>query len=89
VRSFVSIPAGVFESPLIRYTLLTAIGSAVWCFAWAAAGWGLGTSWEGVHKSFAYVDYVVVAGILLLGAYLIMRRRRSITMARRASDSPR
>jgi membrane protein DedA with SNARE-associated domain len=88
-RSFVSIPAGVFESPLLRYTVLTAIGSAVWCFAWAAAGWGLGASWEGVHKGFEYVDYAVVAGILALAAYLVLRRRRSITMARRASDSAR
>jgi membrane protein DedA with SNARE-associated domain len=89
VRSFVSIPAGVFESPLLRYTVLTAIGSAVWCFGWAAAGWGLGASWEGVHKGFEYVDYAVVAGIVLLVAYIILRRRRSITMARRATDSPR
>jgi membrane protein DedA with SNARE-associated domain len=89
VRSFVSIPAGVFQTPLARYTILTGIGSAVWCFAWAAAGWGLGASWEGVHKGFAYVDYAVVVGIVLLAAYLVLRRRRSITMARRASDSSR
>jgi membrane protein DedA with SNARE-associated domain len=88
-RSFVSIPAGVFESPLLRYTVLTAIGSAIWCFAWAAAGWGLGASWEGVHKGFEYVDYAVVAGILAFAVYLVVRRRRSITMARRASDSAR
>jgi membrane protein DedA with SNARE-associated domain len=88
-RSFVSIPAGVFESPLVRYTILTAIGSAVWCFAWAGAGWGLGASWEGVHKGWAYVDYAVVAVIVVGAAYIVVRRRRSITMARRASDSPR
>lgn len=89
VRSFVSIPAGLFETPLLRYTVLTAIGSAVWCFAWAAAGWGLGTSWEGVHKGFEYVDYVVVAAIVLFVAFVILRGVRSITMARRASDSSR
>ena len=57
VRSFVSIPAGVFKVPLPRYTLLTAIGSGIWCFAWAGAGWGLGASWAGVHHAFGYVDY--------------------------------
>jgi membrane protein DedA with SNARE-associated domain len=88
-RSFISIPAGVFEARLPRYTLLTAIGSAIWCFAWAGAGWGLGASWEGVHRGFAYVDYAVVAGILAAAAYLVLRRRRSITMARRASNSSR
>src|SRR4029078_10947482 len=45
VRSFVSIPAGVFEVPFRRYTLLTLIGSAIWCFALAGARWGLGSRW--------------------------------------------
>jgi membrane protein DedA with SNARE-associated domain len=89
VRSFVSIPAGVFETPFLRYTVLTAIGSAIWCFAWAGAGWALGASWDGVHKDFRYVDYAVVVGIALLAAYIVLRRVRSITMARRASDSSR
>jgi membrane protein DedA with SNARE-associated domain len=88
-RSFVSIPAGVFEARLWRYTVLTAIGSAIWCFAWAAAGWGLGASWESVHHAFRYVDYAVVVGIVLVVAYLVLRFRRSNTMARRASDSSR
>ena len=88
-RSFVSIPAGVFETPLLRYTVLTAIGSAVWCFAWAAAGWGVGASWKSVDHGFHYVEYAIAAGVVLLAAYLVLRRRRSITMARRASDSSR
>jgi membrane protein DedA with SNARE-associated domain len=88
-RSFVSIPAGLFEARLGRYTVLTAIGSAIWCFAWAGAGWGLGASWESVHHAFKYVDYAVVAGIVLVAAYLVLRVRRSNTMARRASNSSR
>ena len=44
VRSFVSIPAGVFEMPLVPYTFLTLVGSAVWAFAFAGAGYALGTS---------------------------------------------
>ena len=40
VRSFISIPAGVFRSPFGRYTLLTLAGSAIWCFAFAGIGWG-------------------------------------------------
>src|SRR4051794_40921347 len=34
-RSFISIPAGVFEAPFVRYTLLTLAGSAIWAFAFA------------------------------------------------------
>jgi membrane protein DedA with SNARE-associated domain len=89
VRSFVSIPAGVFRAPLPAYTVLTALGSAIWCFALAGVGWGLGASYERFHKDFSYAEYAVVAGIVLFAAYWFVRRRRSTTMARRASDSTR
>jgi membrane protein DedA with SNARE-associated domain len=82
-RSFVSIPAGVFESRLGRYTVLTAIGSAIWCFALAGAGWGLGASWERFHHDFRYAEYAVVAGILALAAYWLIRLRRSKTITPR------
>ena len=42
VRSFISIPAGVLEMPIVRYTVLTAVGSAAWCFGIAGAGVALG-----------------------------------------------
>src|SRR4029077_121101 len=42
VRSFISIPAGVFRMPLRPYTLWTLLGSAVWCFAFAGIGWAAG-----------------------------------------------
>ena len=79
VRSFISIPAGVFRAPFGSYVALTAIGSAVWCFAFAGAGWAAGAGWEQFHESFRFVDYAVVAGVLagigLLGWKLVQRRR--------------
>jgi membrane protein DedA with SNARE-associated domain len=88
-RSFISIPAGVFEVPLVRYTVLSAIASAIWCFSLAGAGWGLGASWSGVHHGFRYVDYAVVLVVVLVAGYVIVRLRRSSTMTRRVTDSAR
>ena len=67
VRSFVSIPAGVFRVPFGRYTVLTLVGSALWCFALAGVGWAVGSSYESFHHGFGYVEYAVVAGILCRG----------------------
>ena len=89
VRSFVSIPAGVFEVPLGRYTVLTLAGSAIWCFAFAGIGWAVGSSYESVDHGFRYVEIAVVAGVLLLAAYVILRRRRASRLDRRASDPSR
>jgi membrane protein DedA with SNARE-associated domain len=80
VRSFVSIPAGIFEAPLRRYTLLTLLGSSIWCFGLAGVGWALGSKWEEFHHAFHYVDYTVLA-LLVAGAVWLAwkyaRRRRS------------
>ena len=88
-RSFVSIPAGVFESPFLRYNVLTLLGNAVWCAVLAAVGWALGSNWDHFHHAFRYVDYVVVAGILVLAAYWVIRRRRTATMPSGHGDTPR
>jgi membrane protein DedA with SNARE-associated domain len=76
VRSFVSIPAGVMETPLVRYTLLTLAGSAIWCFGFAGAGYLAGESWEDVEHAFKYFDYVVGAAVAAGVAVLLLRRIR-------------
>jgi membrane protein DedA with SNARE-associated domain len=87
VRSFISIPAGVFRMPLWRYTVLSLIGSAVWAFGLAGTGYGLGNSYERFHHDFRFAEYAVAAGIVALAAYLIVRRRRSSRLSSRAPDS--
>lgn len=82
VRSFVSIPAGVFRVPLGWYTILTALGSAIWAFALAGVGYGLGSSYERFHHDFRYAEYAVVAGVLLFAAYLVYRFRKAATVRR-------
>jgi membrane protein DedA with SNARE-associated domain len=82
VRSFISIPAGALGSPLGRYTVLTLAGSLLWCFAFAAAGWALGGSYDRVHQAFRYVDYAVVALVVLAVGALVGRWLRARQRAR-------
>jgi membrane protein DedA with SNARE-associated domain len=86
VRSFVSIPAGVFEMRLAPYALYSVVGSAVWAFAIAGVGYGLGSSYKSFDNGFKYVEYAIVAGVLVLAAYLIYRLRKAATVRRR--DDP-
>jgi membrane protein DedA with SNARE-associated domain len=86
VRSFVSIPAGIFEMRLAPYALYTIVGSAVWSFAIAGVGYGLGSSYKSFDNGFKYVEYAIVAGVLALVAYLIYRLRKAAKVRRR--DDP-
>ena len=80
VRSFVSIPAGVMETPFVRYMLLTLAGSTIWCLLFAGAGYVAGDNWEDFHRAFRYFDYLVAAVVVAVAAWLVWRwlkRRRS------------
>jgi membrane protein DedA with SNARE-associated domain len=88
VRSFISIPAGIAEMRLGRYTVLTFLGTIPWCFGIAAAGLALGTGWERFHESFRYADYAVVglivAGVVAFVVRAMMRRARRRALERSA-----
>jgi membrane protein DedA with SNARE-associated domain len=89
IRSFVAIPAGIAEMSLRRFLLLAAAGITLFCLVLGGAGWAVGSSWHTAKHDLRYLDYVVVAGIVLLAAYLVVRHRRSTTMNARVSDTPR
>ena len=78
VRSFVSIPAGTLEFPLVPYALLTAVASLIWCAAFGIAGHALGTHWDTVHHAFRYADSAAVAALAAVVAVAVVRRRRAI-----------
>jgi membrane protein DedA with SNARE-associated domain len=87
VRSFVSIPAGVFRLPLAPYSLFTLVGSSVWAFSIAGAGYGLGRSYERFNHAFKYAEYAVLAGVLLAAAYLLYRWAKAARVSRRADSA--
>lgn len=76
IRAFVSLPAGVAKMPLGRFTVFSLIGAVPWVLGLAIAGHALGGDWESVRKSFEYVDYAIVALLVVGVAYAIVRRRR-------------
>jgi membrane protein DedA with SNARE-associated domain len=87
VRSFISIPAGVFRVPIVPYTLLTLLGSAIWCFGLAGVGWAAGSSYEHFHHDFRFVDYAIAAAVVALVGYIFLRRRSSRLARRAGADS--
>jgi membrane protein DedA with SNARE-associated domain len=88
VRSFVALPAGILEWPLLRLVVLAAAGCTAFCAAVAGIGWAVGANWHAASHALRYVDYAVVAGIVVLAAYWVWRRRRTARLSPR-EDSAR
>ncbi len=76
LRAFVSLPAGVAKMPFWRFTVLSLIGSLPWVLSLALAGEALGGDWTSARKYFEYVDYAILAAVVIGVIYLIVQRRR-------------
>lgn len=74
VRSLISIPAGLRRMPLLRFMLYTTIGSLVWNSVLIGAGWILGDNWEEVEEYVGYLQYVVIAAVLVMGTWWVWAR---------------
>ena len=88
VRSFVAIPAGLFEVPFPRFLLSALGGIAAFCVAVAGIGWAAGSSWHSARHDLQYVEIAVVVAVIGFVMFLVVRHRRSITMAGNV-DPPR
>jgi len=76
IRTFISLPAGVAKMPFGRFTLLTLAGCIPWVLALGLIGEAVGHEWKDIRKGFEYVDYAIVALVVVGVLYLIIRRRR-------------
>jgi membrane protein DedA with SNARE-associated domain len=74
VRSFISIPAGLFGEPLGRYLVLTLAGSAIWCFGFAGAGWALGESYQSADQATHVVEALLALAVLAAAGTWFWRR---------------
>lgn len=80
-RSIVSIPAGVVRMPLLRFIILTTIGTVIWNSALIGAGRALGKQWSTVSQYISQLTWVVVAlavvVIVFWSVRWFMRKRAS------------
>jgi membrane protein DedA with SNARE-associated domain len=82
VRTFISLPAGVARMPFWRFTALTLAGCIPWVLALGIVGQQAGDRWSEWKDNLHYVDYAVVALVVLVVAWLVVRRLR------RRADAP-
>lgn len=76
-RSIVSIPAGTMKMSLVRFIVLTAIGSGVWNALLIGAGVVLGANWQRVEAwTGSYSNAVLIAVAVIATTLLFLRHRR-------------
>ncbi|WP_413334855.1 DedA family protein [Brevibacterium sp. GP-SGM9] len=71
-RSLISIPAGMRNMPILKFTLLTTIGSAIWNTILIVAGFYLGENWSIVETYAGYFQTVVIVAVVAFVAVWIV-----------------
>src|SRR5919199_1547590 len=70
IRTFISLPAGVAKMPFWRFSVLTVAGSIPWVFLLGLIGHEAGARWQRWKEHLHYVDYAVIALVVLGVAWL-------------------
>lgn len=78
IRTFISFPAGVARVPLVRFILLTFAGAFPWSVGLAWGGYLLGENWEGLRRVMRPFDYPIIAVVVAVVAYYLVRRIRHL-----------
>ncbi|MGO1507625.1 MAG: DedA family protein [Microbacteriaceae bacterium] len=86
-RSLISIPAGIERMPLMRFTLLTLAGSAIWNTIFVLAGFYLGANWHIVEEYAGIFQKVVIAVVVIAVVAWIVLRIRQVRRNRDADES--
>ena len=78
VRSLISIPAGTAKMSVVRFSLYTLLGSAVWNTILCSLGAAAGSAWETVTAQAEWVSdvvkYVIIAIVVVVAVFWVVKR---------------
>ncbi|MGZ7043406.1 MAG: DedA family protein [Methanobacterium sp.] len=80
IRTFISLPAGIAEMDLKKFSIYTFAGSLPWAFVLGYIGVLLGPHWDEIKPYFHLLDILVVIGAVAFLIYIIYHyRKRSMS----------
>ena len=77
VRTFISLPAGMYKMNIKKFSIYTLIGSLVWSTFLTAIGYSLGEKWNSFEGYFRKFDLLIVIGVILVAGVYIYHKRNS------------
>ena len=77
IRTFISVPAGLNNMPIVPFLLYSTIGSALWVALLTFAGYLLGQNYQLVEKYLGPISsFIIIALIVTFGLWIIKRKKR-------------
>lgn len=76
VRTYVSLPAGIGNTPFKKFVLFTFVGSVVWNVFLVYAGMQLGSNWKNIDRYSPILDAVAVVVVIAFVIWFIRGSNR-------------
>ena len=73
VRTFIAFPAGVARMNMTKFISYTFVGSLIWCYLLALAGFKAGENWESLKVYFHEFHYVIAGAGLIFVIWYVRR----------------
>lgn len=77
IRTVISLPCGFAKLPILKFIVLTFIGSLIWSYFLAYIGYVLGQNWDSIGPIFHKADALIIGVIVLAVGYYIYQKLRS------------
>lgn len=81
IRSLISIPAGMSEMPILKFTIYTVVGSLIWNAVLIILGSIVGENWTSILNildTYSHVVVILLAIIFIVGIYIFYKKRKKI-----------
>ncbi len=82
VRTFISLPAGIAEMPVFKFSLFTILGSIPWTFGLAYAGRALASNWQSVSNAATPISVIFTLIIVVWIVRWYLKRRKQINLSK-------
>lgn len=74
VRTFISLPAGIFKMNIWKFSIYTFVGSLLWSTILTYIGFYLGEKWNSLETYFRKFDFLIAALILIAITFYLNKK---------------
>ncbi len=78
VRTFISLPAGIAEMNVVKFSLFTFFGSLIWSAFLAYIGFALGKNWNSIEVYYRKFEYLVIFAVIALAIYYFYHKWKKL-----------
>lgn len=85
IRTFISLPAGLSEMNIWKFSIYTFLGSLIWSTFLAYVGVILGENWHSLEPYYRKFEYVIAAGIIVAALWYINHKLKLIPFKKKGN----